>query len=252
MPSESLMDTANGGCGDSELLARVAASEKDEKLKAAQDVLDNFVKNDRLLSQSDLDRESEKFDEWMQSDSIKKFVEASWEVFGKVQRNDRGVYMSWISAVDDVFDPESVSASTKSEAHIYVVKLSVRSKDGKLYDYEQRYDKAEFILFETFHDKKLCLFRRFFNSDDMRRIKEWASEVRLEHPYDCWDSYRDLSNTPLDKLPKPPKMDHEKFKSICDRLDEEAASGKSLAECAKWSIYRRGAMRFSVVTRSGI
>ena len=232
------MDTANGGCGNSELLDRVAAEEKAGKLKAAQDVLDDFVKNDRLLSQHALERESEKFDEWMQSDSIKKFVEAAWEVFGKVPRNDRGVYMSWISALDDAFEPESVSANTKSEAHIYVVKLSVRCKDGKLYDYEQRYDKAEFILFETFHDKKLSLFKRFFNSEDMRHLKELASEVRLEHPYDYWDNYRDLSDMPLDELPKPSKMDPDEFKRICDVLDYEAASGMSVKECAVGSDIR--------------
>jgi len=219
--------------GDPEELERLVAVKKAEKLKDAQDVLDNFIKNDRLLSQRDLDRETEKFDEWMLSGSFGKFIDAAWKVFGKVPRNDRGLYTSWISAVEAAFDPESVSGSIKSEAYIYIVKLSIRCKDGKLYDYEQRYDKEEFVLLETFHDKKLDFFRRFFNSEAMRHLKEWAHEVRLEHPYDYWDRYRDMSKVPLSELPEPAKMDPEKFKRICDQLDKEAAENLAFDEAAR-------------------
>ena len=55
MPSESLIDT---GMGDPEELERIVAVEKAEKLKAAQDVLDNFIKNDYRLDQPSLDSES--------------------------------------------------------------------------------------------------------------------------------------------------------------------------------------------------
>lgn len=219
--------------GDPEELERIVAVEKAEKLKAAQDVLDNFIKKDMRLSQQELDWESDKFDEWMQSDSLKKFVEAAWEVFGNVERNDRGIFVSWISAVEDAFDVESVSATTVSEAYLYAVTLHIRCKDGKLYDYCQRYDKAEFILFETFHDKKLDLFKRFFRYDNMRCLKELVMEIRLQHPYDNWDNYKDMSKVPLSELPEPAKMDPEKFKRICDQLDKEAAENLTLKEAAR-------------------
>lgn len=214
-------------------LKAIEEKERSEKLKKCQEIIDDFVKNDMRLSQQDLDRESDKFDEWMQSDSLKKFVEAAWEVFGNVDRNDRGIFVSWISAVEDSFDVESVSATTVSEAYLYDVTLHIRCKDGKLYDYCQRYDKAEFILFETFHDKKFDFFRRFFNSEAMRHLKEWAHEIRLEHPYNNWDRYRDMSKVPLSELPEPAKMDPDKFKRICDQLDKEAAENLTLKEAAR-------------------
>ena len=210
-----------------------AEANKAEKLKAAQDVLDNFIKNDYILDQQSLDSESYKFDKWMESDSFRKFVEAAWEVFGNVPRQERGSFVSWISAVENAFEAESVSASIKSEAYLYCVKLHIRCRDGRLYDYCRRYDKAEFLLMETFHDKKLDFFRRFFNPEDMRHLKEYAREIKLEHPYDYWDRYRDMSKVPLSELPEPAKMDPEKFKKICDQLDKEAEENLTLKEAAR-------------------
>lgn len=234
MPSESLINT---GMGDPEELERIVAVEKAEKLKAAQDVLDNFIKNDRLLSQRDLDRETEKFDEWMKSDSLKRFVEAAWTVFSEVDRSYRGSFVGWITCVKGAFDVADITASVKSEAYLYDVKLHIRCSDGKLYDYTRRYDKEEFRLMETFSDKKLYFFKLFFGYDDMRRIGDFAIEIKLKHPFNSYDKseeyYESLRSMPLSEMRDPVKMDPEKFKRICAQLDKEAAENLTLKEAAR-------------------
>ena len=233
MTSESLINT---GMGDPEEPKRIVAAEKAEKLKAAQDVLDNFIKKDRILDQARLDRESEKFDDWMRSDSLKKFVEAAWAVFSGVDDRDRNHFVGWITRIQDAFDVSDITASVKPEAYLYEVKLHIRCSDGKLYDYTRRYDKEEFRLMETFSDKKLYFFKLFFGYEDMRRIGDFAIEVKLKHPFNTYDrseeDYEKDRVTPVSEMPDPVKMDHDEFESLCRQMDKEAASGKSLKDCA--------------------
>lgn len=209
----------------------IESAERDRalRLKAANDIVDNFVRSDMLLTPDQLLREKDKFEQFLDGGELGRYVEACWTVFSSVAEEERTGFSGWLHDLAGEFDIESITASTKREAYLLRVVLHIREKSGKLYDYTQVYDMGEFLKIETFHDKKVELFRRFFNCRDMRNASTWADEVKMGYsdPY-----YVDMSKKPLGEQRAPRKIDPDEFKRIADQLEEESASGKSLKECA--------------------
>ena len=112
---------------------------------------------------------------------------------------------------------EDITAVPVNEAYFFEVRIFLRASNGSVYKSTVRVDKAELAAYETLHDMKMAL-----RESILARLCTWfernLEKVEPSKDAETMDRFTDA----------PAKMDHEKFKRICDQLDREAAENLPL------------------------
>lgn len=165
----------------------------------------------------DIDKRQENLEsltEWFSStdaiDSLFKYMLERSKVseFPFVYPDFRPIAVLFGTAINDI------TAVPVNEAYFFEVRIFVRASNGSVYKSTVRVDKAELTAYETLHDMKVAL-----RESILARLGTWfernLEKIEPSKDAETMDRFTDA----------PAKMDPSKFKSLCDKLDKEAADG---------------------------